>query len=289
MVSVQRYRVLFICLLSASVTLTAGAGCDESNIDAGEISEALAEEFTDGIEFDNETIEDGAPPESNVDDPFVRGVEAPNNIAPAALNVPDSVEFDVWFEVVLDTYATPLDDGSVQGFIAHVIQADYDDTAERYHLVIPDAADFDGSRVTLRAVVHPVADFAGHAFTVRIAPLLSDGSVAPYAYWNLVVHVPAGQTPPKPMCECDEVVVYDEQTGYELLDSTNITLDRTCADDTLVSYFHGAEGYNAGPCSYLLTSYYFDQPFLFPDNTRFPPNNRPDFDPWSCTLQFSCQ
>jgi len=277
----------------ALALLVAASGCEESNIDAGEITEALAEEFTDGIEFDNETIEDGAPPESDVDEPFVRGIEVPNNIAPAALNVPDSVEFDTWFDVVLDTYSTPLDDGSVQGFIAHVIQADYDDTAARYHLVTPDAADFDGSRVTLRAVVHPVAEFGGHAFTVRIAPLLSDGSVAPYIYWNLVVHVPAGQTPPKPMCGCDEVVVHDEQIGYDLLVETNADLGQTCTDEILNAYFSGIEGYDAGPCSYLMPSYYFDNPmeeFTFPDGTRFPPNNRPRLDdPWACTMEISCQ
>jgi hypothetical protein len=224
-----------------------------------------------------------------VDEPFVRGVEAPNNIAPAALNVPGSVEFDTWFDIVLDTYSTPLDDGSVQAVIAHVIQADYKDTAERYHLITPDAADFDGSRIFLRAAVHPVADFAGHAFTVRFALLLSDGSVAPYAFWNLVIQVPTGQTPPKPMCECEEVVVYDEQIGYELLEDSNLTLSGDCEDDTLGSYFYGADGYDAGPCTYVLTTYYFDDPFRFPDDTQFPPNNRPDFDPWSCTIQFSCQ
>jgi hypothetical protein len=284
---VRKTRIVFVVM---ALALTC-SGCKEPVSDVTDIANALAEDFTDGIEFDNDSIVDGEPAEASVDTPFVRGVDAPNNIAPPDLAMPDSVDYNVQFDMVLDTFSTPLDDGSVQGIIAHVLQADVDEAAERYHLITPAAADFNGTQVTLRATLRPVVDFAGHSFTVRFAPLMTDGSVAPYVFWNLVVHPPAGQSTETVMCACYEEVTPNAALGYDLLDSSNMTMAQTCSDRTLNSYFTGADGYDASPCSYLMEAYYFDGPidaFVFPSGTRFPPNGRAGIDPWSCTMQLNC-
>lgn len=280
-------RTIVIALLGVGLL---AAGCKDAGPNVDKTTDALAEEFTDGIEFEDETIEDSPPPESTADAPVIRVVDAPNAIAPQDLGVPDSMPYVEWFDVVLDTLSTPVDDGSVQAVLVHVVQADYADTSIRHRVIEPLTAS--GTQITLRAIVHRTDPFEGHAFTVRFALLMANGDVTPWSFWNLVIYPQDGHGEDRLMCACEEVVAYDDLLGYDLLESTNLSIPDTCTNSTMTSYFYGADGYDAGPCSYLMESYYYEGPigeFLFPDQTRFPPNNSRDPDPWGCAIQISCQ
>lgn len=190
-----------IAVLACGLWLALGAGCDESDIDARSLAAALSEEFTDGIEFEHSTTEDGPPPAEAADAPQIMGLIAPTSIGPPDLGYSGLQPYEEWFTITLQG-DRDLQAAGVVGAVAHIHQANKDDASERYIRIAPVPLDIAGNDLRLRVRVHYLPQLAGNAFHVRLAFLLDDGRRSAFFPWNLVTHPRPGDSPRVPMCNC---------------------------------------------------------------------------------------
>lgn len=307
---------LALCTLTAiglaGFALAAG-GCKESGIDARKTADALSEEFTDGIDFEDATVEDGQPPESTVDEPMIWEISAPRAIAPTAQNIPQSVEYGQQFDIYINT-SQLIAGGNALGVIAHVQQANKDDQAARYYRIEPPVASFVDQSVTLRATFVSANPIGGNAFHIRLAILMANGDVGPYKDWNVVTYPLDGENLKVKMCLCDadtrERPTYevpdqpDRPLVYQQLTRTNIKLSPQCSGDARESLLREIEGYpgdemdwpfDANPCGLMHSCYGVDfeyemDLFPLPSGTRFRPYWVESYgaDPADCWVQIDC-
>jgi len=186
-----------------ALLLALSTGCDESNIDARSLAEALSEEFTDGIEFEDGTTEEGPPPEETADAPQIMGIDAPISIGPAELGYSGLQPYNTPFPITLQG-DQDLEGPGVIGAVAHIRQANKDDASERYIRIEPVPPDIIGNDLTLQAQVNYRRELAGNAFRVRLAFLLDDGRRSAFFPWNLVTHARPGDSIRVPMCSCQQ-------------------------------------------------------------------------------------
>jgi len=177
------------------------AGCSGGeSLDPRDLADALSEEFTDEIEFENGTKQDGAPPEAHPDD-----VNYPQIMA-GGVNAPLTVVYDNWFEITLQSFFVP--DNEVIGAVVHVEQANKTDAANSYIEVIPAPPALLNNTMILRArIMNPNAQLGGNMFRLRIAMLRDDGAglrgVGNYATIYLLTPQVGATATQVPQCTCD--------------------------------------------------------------------------------------
>jgi len=177
------------------------AGCSGGeSLDPRELADALSDEFTDEVEFENGTEQDGAPPEGHPDD-----ANYPQ-ITPGGVNAPLTVAYDNWFDITLQTFFTP--EAEVIGAVVHVEQANKTDAAASYIEVIPAPPALLNNTMTLRArIMNPSARLGGNMFKLSIALLRDDGAglrgVGNYASVYLVTPQVGTTATKVPQCTCE--------------------------------------------------------------------------------------
>ncbi len=259
-------------LLCAWAALGLGAGaCAEADIDARSLAEALSEEFTDGIEFEDGTTEEGPPPEETADAPQIMGIDAPTSIGPAELGYSGLQPYEEWFPITLQG-GQDLEGPGVIGAVAHIRQANKDDASERYIRIEPVPPDIIGSDLTLQVRVNYLSELADNAFHVRLAFLLDDGRRSAFYPWNLITHPRPGDSTRVPMCPCSEADIQLHEPS-------------ACIDTELITELEVA------PCSLwfsLAGDFEHDEQRLYPSGTHFYPFWLPAADATGCMVEYWC-
>jgi hypothetical protein len=177
------------------------AGCSSGeNLDPRELADALSEEFTSELEFENGSEQDGPPPDEHAED-----INYPQ-IGFGGINSPLTVVYDNWFDITLQSFFTP--DTEVVGAIVHIEQANKTDVSSRYIEVIPNPPALLNNTMTLRArVMSPSTRLGGNMFKLRIALLRDDGAglrgVGNYATIYLLTPQVGATAPKVPQCTCE--------------------------------------------------------------------------------------
>jgi hypothetical protein len=197
-----------VSLWAVACLLLALAGCEEK-LDPRQLADALSEELTGELDFDNSTEVTGEPPGEHAGDesyPQVESFEAPADIT---TGVPALIVLRL-----SPAYADPTD---IVGAVAHVVQANKDDAAPSYFDIRPvPPIDLATRQITLTAnLIGSVDQFLGNAFRVRFAILRDDGNgnlqVGNYVDWNVVFEPPPGTPTKVPNCCCHQLFNNDGQ------------------------------------------------------------------------------
>lgn len=173
-------------------------------MDPRELADALSEEFTDELEFDNGTKQAGPPPEEHADDPNYPQIEA------GGLDGPLMVQYGADFNITIYSNFTMLDE--IVGAVVHVEQANKTDVANSYIEIIPPQPPppmQTGFMTLTGRVVNPSPPLGGNSFILNIALIRDDGAglrgVGNYATMALVTPPIAGTPPKVPQCHCSEI------------------------------------------------------------------------------------
>ena len=225
-------------------------GCKQEKFDPRNLADALSEEFTDALDFDNGTVMAGDPPAADPTGPQTTAFTAPLAVG-ATLIQPDGTRvgypYEVDFTVIL--YTPPSVD-NVIGAIAYVRQANKDDLSPSYIRISP-PTNWDGGtgELTLTARVHQVdgngQDISGNSFHVDLALLVDDAGtekVGNYVTWNLSTYPAEPGDNRVPVCKCRS-----EFEGGELK-YTNVTFLGECSTPPVMDEYNHAN-VGASPCS----------------------------------------
>jgi hypothetical protein len=250
------------------------AHCSSDRINSRELADALAEEFTDGIEFEDQSVQSGAPNQTVALTPQITFLTAPHVISPPDPALIERADYGEWFDVVLSADSDLT--GVVVGGVAFVMQANKTDVAASYKLIQPAVPNITGTTISFRARVNTFAGAPGNAFTVNMALLLADGSITGWYPWNIVLYPSGGETMKVPRCLC----------------TTNIALvDEAACNAT--SFGQELIGELATQPCVLWHSMFGPQSndaVLFPDGTRFWPYWMPgEADRAACIAEITCQ
>lgn len=266
---------MLVTVLTASF-LVLIAGCSgEEKLDPRELADALSEEFTSELEFENGTEMGEPPPEEHAGDPNYPQID------PGGVSAPLMVVYDTWFDINLYSFFTP--DTEVVGAVVHVEQANKTDASSRYIEVIPAPPALLNNTMTLRArVTSPSTRLGGNSFILHIALIRDDGAglrgVGNYATMPLVTPPVAGMTPKVPQCHCSEFDVLGEITIVG--DCANQELQSRLEFDCCYAFAEALLGYNSSFEAFdSLTNTMVD----LPAGTRAIYQGPPD-----CTLQLNC-
>lgn len=248
--------------------------CATRSLDARKAANALADEFSEMLDFDNGAVEEGAPPGSDPDGPSISSFTAPL-VAGSEEQLPDGTvvgyDYEQEFQVVIRSEDDPATLKHVAGAIAFVRQANKDDRANRYIVVEPPDSWVDtgtGHVMTLTARVHRLARpleqpltgslrslmgprevpegrvaMDGNAFHVGLALFarLPDGTlqVGEYVTWNLSTYPMESGDNVVDMCVCRSAF-----TGNMLVE-TNLETD----DVELGRQIAGSRPGGPSPCA----------------------------------------
>jgi hypothetical protein len=253
------------------------SGCAQEKMDPRKLADALSEELTDELEFDNGTKQAGPPPEEHADDPNYPQIEA------GGLEGPLMVQYGVDFNITLYSNFTMLDE--IVGAVVHVEQANKTDVANSYIEIIPPSPPppmQTGSMTLTGRVVNPSPPLGGNSFILNIALIRDDGAglrgVGNYATMPLVTPPIDGVTPKVPQCHCSELEDLGEIVIVGACNDTEITsrIEWECC-------FLFAEAFLGHNSSFLawedLTTNYVD----LPAGTQAVTMGSPP-----CTLQLNC-
>jgi len=269
----MRHITLILLLLPAFFGFNCQT-CSEEHLDAREMANALADEFSGELEFENGVLEDGPPPDSDADGPQLNSLTAPL-LAGAEEALPDGTQigydYEQWFDVLLHSPDSLAELDNVKGAIAFVQQANKDDTADSYIRVEQDMAFVDegGLRTaTFFARVHRLAELRqgltaalrsemqmrevpegmvatdGNAYHVYMALFarLPDGTelVGNYIIWNLSTYPGDAGDNIIEMCAARSAFV-----NNTLLD-TNVDILGTCPPSVTAAF--GSRPADSSPC-----------------------------------------
>ncbi|HOX42238.1 MAG TPA: hypothetical protein PK668_01510 [Myxococcota bacterium] len=251
------------------------AHCSSDQLSSREMAEALAEEFTDGIEFEDQSVRSGAPDQTVALAPRITFLMAPHVISPPDPTLIERADYGEWFDVVLsaDTDLT----GLVVGGVAFVMQANKTDVATSYKLIQPATPNITGTQISFRARVNTFAGAPGNAFTVNLALLLSDGSITAWHPWNLVLYPMGGEATRVPSCQCEgaAITLVDSAACNETGFGPEIIGELTTQPCVLWHSMVGLQSQDA---------------VLYPDGTRFWPYWMPaEADRAACIAEITCQ
>jgi hypothetical protein len=286
-------KPLVILLILGLAGLT--AGCDQEKLDARKLADALSEELTGEMDFDNSTEVTGDPPAEHVGDesyPQVESFEAPLDIT---TGIPAQITLRL-----SPAYGDP---SNIIGAVAHVVQANKDDAATRYFDIRPvPPIDLVTREMTLTAnLVGPVDQFLGNAFHVRFAILRDLGTGAPevgnYVDWNVIFEPPPDYATTVPNCCCHEEFNADGQLSSRNVFFVDFGACRAALPAVIERYLRKGDYLNqlsGGPCSIwraaihgLNTMASSGISRLYPSGTRFSPVEA--LDPQRPELRKACQ
>jgi hypothetical protein len=285
--------VAALCLL--------GHACDEKNSDVRDIADALSEDFTVGLDFDDpSTNEDGQPPEAHVDDPDFPKITSLNYSPTLDVTATDSM-FTIALNGQWDNQPANL---QIVGAAVYVAQANKDDYAQSYIRVLPAAPTQDGNMVLSGNLRYNPA-LAGNSFMVLFSLLVVDINdrttylASNYVMWHLTL--PAFGMGTVPECGSETGITYPPSPNHESgtgeisdqqwhLYPANVGIVGICPEREL------AELWKAAISGYLewdpgmnedLYPISFGQ---FPSGTRFQPILRPEMKPAGehCWIQIDC-
>ena len=214
-------KIIPVLLIAGIFTLAGGCSSGEK-LDPRALADALSDEFTDELVFDNGTVVAGDPPEEHAGDPNYP------QIPYSGIDAPLMVQYGVPFNITLYTDFTLLDE--IVGAVVHVEQANKTDVAASYIEIIPPQPPppaQTGFMTLTGRVVNPSPPLGGNSFILHIALIRDDGAglrgVGNYATMPLVTP-PVPGTPPKvPQCHCSEfedlgeIVTVGSCTNQELI------------------------------------------------------------------------
>ncbi len=263
-------------LLAWPVVLLAGlaaAHCSSDQLSSREMAEALAEEFTDGVEFEDQSVQAGPPNQEVSPSPRLFGLTAPHVISPPDPTLIERADYGEWFTLTLQADSDLT--GLVVGGVAFVMQANKDDVAVSHKLIQPVVPNITGSTISFRARVNAFAGAPGNAFTVNMALLLADGRVSGWHPWNLVLYPADGQTARVPMCVCaDNIELVDRNACLETSEGQFI-LEELGMDPCML--WHSMVGLQS------------EDAVRYPDGTRFWPSwLQVEAERAACRAEISC-
>ena len=240
---IRKTTIIFLLALLA-------LGCKQEKFDPRDLADALSEEFTDALDFDNGTVMAGDPPPADSTGPETTAFTAPlavgaNQFLPDGTQIGYPYERD--FTVIL--YTPPTVDNII-GAIAHVRQANKDDLSPEYIRISPPTNwDPATGELTLTARVHEQdgggQDISGNSFHVDLALLVDDAGTEKagnYVNWNLSTYPAAGGDNQVPVCKCRS-----EFEGAELKYS-NVTFLGECSTPPVLDEYNHANA-DVSPCT----------------------------------------
>lgn len=285
---------LIVWLLTA---LLAGA-CAEADIDARSLAEALSEEFTVNVDFDDPAEEEqGQPPAPHPGDPRYPQLSALDDAGLGGeleLN-PGGAPFTITLQGV---WNEPPADWRIAGAAVYVVQANKDDWAPSHLRVLPANPPQDG-QLTLSGTLQYAPELAGNSFQIVFGLLVQTErddpqslAVGNYIVWPLVLPAPYGEGL-VPACTGEAGSLYPpseqmhdsggEPTYY--LYPTNLRTVGSCPPeaDLATLWRHALAGY--------LEAIPTDIDYRpVPSGTRLQPIRRPQLQPYAprCWIQIDC-
>ncbi|MFC1654198.1 hypothetical protein ACFL2F_00185 [Myxococcota bacterium] len=236
--------VLLCLVLAAGVP-----GCKQETFDPRDLADALSEEMTDALDFDNSDVMAGAPPEADPTGPQMSAYTAPLLVGASVLQ-PDGTPIGFPYEEIFTiTLYGPTGLTTVKGAIAHVRQANKDDSAAQHIRIEPAVYDQLTGEMTLTARVHRQdsrgQDVSGNSFHVGLAMLVDDGGsdqVGNYLEWNLSTYPATGGDNKVPVCKC--------RSEFEggALKYTNVAFLGECSTPPVLDEYNHANP-DVSPCS----------------------------------------
>ena len=243
------HKAIFSILLLLVLFATA-PGCKESKLDPRDLADALSEELTDALEFDNGDVTAGPTPEADPSGAQISAFTAPM-VAGKSIYQSDGtpVGFPYGETFIVTLYATSNLD-NVVGAVAHIRQANKDDYAPGYIRIEPPTSWDPGTgEMTLTARVNQHdrdgVDVSGNSFHISLALLSDDGTgvkAGNYLDWNLSTYPPTGGDNRVPMCKCRS-----EFEGGQPKD-TNVAFLGDCPAASLTGK-HAHATADVSPCS----------------------------------------
>jgi hypothetical protein len=277
----------------------AASACAEADIDARSLAEALSEEFTVNVEFDDPTEEEqGQPPAPHPGDPRYPQLSSLDDGSLGGeleLN-PGGAPFTVTLQGV---WNEPPADWRIAGAAVYVVQANKDDWAPSHLRVLPVNPPQDGE-LTLSGTLQYAPELAGNSFQVVFGLLVQTErddpqslEVGNYIVWPLVLPAPYGEGL-VPMCSGQAGNFYPasddmHDSGHDSTGSfypANLRTVGSCPPeaDLATLWRHALAGYIEplpGEAEFRGV----------PSGTRFQPIRRPQLEPYGprCWVQLDCQ
>ncbi len=200
----------FLCLFIVSSSCGGGS---KDKFDARALANALTDELTQEMQFDNGTLVEGPPPVEHAGDPaFPQVLTQPLDNANRIPGKPIQIFPGEKFEIQIQTDFPRQSE--IVGAVIHVIQANQQDEATDHIEIIFPPTKFtpppitDDGRVTLTGVVQDTTDIAGASFYLMVALMRKDPNTGETGVGNYLpffksVPVPAGVESLIPQCACN--------------------------------------------------------------------------------------
>ena len=239
------FSILSLLVLSATAP-----GCKQEKLDPRDLADALSEELTDALDFDNGDVTAGPTPEADPTGPQISAYTAPLVVGANVLQTDGTpIGFPYEETFVITLYGVSNLD-NVLGAVAHVRQANKDDLAPQYIRIAPPTSWDPGTgEMTLTARVHQRAsngrDVSGNSFHIGLALLVDDGGsdkAGNYLDWNLSAYPPTGGENRVPLCKCRS----EFDSGG--LKETNVAFLGDCPVPPVVDKYNHATA-DISPCS----------------------------------------
>jgi hypothetical protein len=224
-------------------------GCKKEKLDPRDLADALSEELTDALDFDNGDVTAGPTPQEDPTGPQISAYTAPLLVGANVLQsdgTPIGWPYEEDFTVTL---FGPPGLTNVIGAVAHVRQANKDDSAPQYIRIEPAPYDQGTGEITLTARVHRQdssgQDISGNSFHIGLAMLVDDGGndkVGNYLDWNLSTYPATGGDNRVSVCKCRS----EFESGA--LKYTNVTFLGDCSTPPVLDEYNHATA-DISPCS----------------------------------------
>lgn len=226
------------------------AGCKQEKFDPRDLADALSEEFSDALDFDNGDVMAGETPAEDPTGPQMSAFTAPLLVGASVLQSDGTqVGFPYEEAFTVTLYTTPTVDNLI-GAVAHVRQANKDDLAPQYIRISPPTNWDPGTgEMILTARVHRQdssgQDISGNSFHIALALLVDDAGTEKagnYVDWNLSTYPATGGDNQVPVCKCRS------EFDGGALKYTNVTFIGECSTPQVLAEYDHANA-NVSPCS----------------------------------------
>jgi hypothetical protein len=230
----------------------AAAGCKQEKFDPRDLADALSDEFTDAMDFDNGTVMAGENPPADPTGPQMTAFTAPLLVGASVLQTDGTqVGYPYEEDFTITLFGIP-GELNVIGALAHVRQANKDDLSPQYIRIEPPTSwDQASGEMTLTARVHQRdrdgTDISGNSFHIALALLVDDAGTEKagnYVDWNLSTYPADAGDNNVPVCKC--------RSEFEdgILKYTNVTFldEDKCSNPPVLAEYDHANA-DVSPCT----------------------------------------